>query len=86
MTTTLKDVALRAGASIKTVSNVVHGNVRVTEEKRERVRAALDELNYQPNLPARYLFLLQRSPGAGRHARALRSQVSRSRGCSSGWF
>lgn len=55
MTTTLKDVARRAGVSIKTVSNVVNGNVRVTDEKRQRVLAALDELNYQPNLPARYL-------------------------------
>lgn len=55
MTATLRDVALRAGVSIKTVSNVIHGNVHVTEEKSRRVRAALEELNYQPNLPARYL-------------------------------
>ncbi len=55
MPATLKDVALRAGVSIKTVSNVVHGYTHVTEEMRERVRAALAELNYQPNLPARYL-------------------------------
>jgi DNA-binding LacI/PurR family transcriptional regulator len=55
MVATLKDVAQRAGVSIKTVSNVVHGYAHVTEEMRERVRAALTELNYQPNLPARYL-------------------------------
>lgn len=55
MTVTLKDVAQRAGVSIKTVSNVVHGYIHVTEEMRERVRVALEELNYQPNLPARYL-------------------------------
>ncbi len=55
MTVTLKDVAQRAGVSIKTVSNVVHGHPHVTEEMRERVRAALDDLKYQPNLPARYL-------------------------------
>src|SRR5437588_3215003 len=55
VTATLKDVAQRAGVSIKTVSNVVHGYAHVTEEMRERVRAALEELNYQPNLPARYL-------------------------------
>lgn len=55
MTATLKDVAQRAGVSIKTVSNVIHGNVHVTEEKLQRVRAALEELNYQPNLSARYL-------------------------------
>jgi DNA-binding LacI/PurR family transcriptional regulator len=55
MSATLKDVAHRAGVSIKTVSNVVHGYVHVTDEMRERVQAALEELQYQPNLPARYL-------------------------------
>jgi DNA-binding LacI/PurR family transcriptional regulator len=55
VTATLKDVAQRAGVSIKTVSNVVHGYAHVSEEMRERVRAALEELQYQPNLPARYL-------------------------------
>jgi len=52
---TLRDVALKAGVSIKTVSNVVHGHIHVTEEKQQRVRAAIAELNYLPNLPARYL-------------------------------
>jgi DNA-binding LacI/PurR family transcriptional regulator len=55
MATTLKDVALRAGVSIKTVSNVVNGYPHVKEEMRARVQAVLEELNYQPNLPARYL-------------------------------
>lgn len=55
MAATLKDVAQRAGVSIKTVSNVVHDYEHVTDEVRERVRAALEDLNYQPNLPARYL-------------------------------
>lgn len=55
MTTTLRDVALRAGVSIRTVSNVVSGYQHVTKEKRERVQTALKDLNYQPNLPARYL-------------------------------
>ncbi len=55
MVATLKDVAQRAGVSIKTVSNVVHGYIHVTDEVRERVQMALEELNYQPNLPARYL-------------------------------
>ena len=39
MTATLKDVAQRAGVSIKTVSNVVHDYAHVSEEMRERVRA-----------------------------------------------
>jgi DNA-binding LacI/PurR family transcriptional regulator len=55
VTVTLKDVAQRAGVSVMTVSNVVHGAPHVTKEVRERVLAALEELNYQPNLPARYL-------------------------------
>lgn len=55
MTTTLRDVALRAGVSIRTVSNVVSNYPHVTKEKRERVQTALKDLNYQPNLPARYL-------------------------------
>lgn len=55
MATTLKDVALRAGVSIRTVSNVVNNYPHVTGEKRERVMAAIKELNYHPNFSARYL-------------------------------
>ena len=55
MNTRLKDVADLAGVSIKTVSNVVHGYTHVTSETRQRVQAALEALNYQPNLPARFL-------------------------------
>jgi DNA-binding LacI/PurR family transcriptional regulator len=51
----LSDVALRAGVSVKTVSNVVHGYVHVRPETPARVQAALDELNYRPNLSARSL-------------------------------
>lgn len=55
MVATLKDVAQRTGVSIKTVSNVVNGLGRMSDKTRERVQAALVELQYQPNLPARYL-------------------------------
>lgn len=55
MAATLKDVARRAGVSIRTVSNVVNNYPYVTPEMRERVQVALVELNYQPNLSARYL-------------------------------
>ncbi|GJF30921.1 LacI family transcriptional regulator [Kitasatospora sp. NE20-6] len=51
----LKDVALRAGVSIKTVSNVVNGYQHVTPAMRERVQRAIDELGYRPNLTARHL-------------------------------
>ena len=51
----LRDVADRAGVSIKTVSNVVHGYVHVSSATRTRVQAVLDEMNYRPNLAARTL-------------------------------
>lgn len=50
----LKDVAARAGVSIKTVSNVVNGQ-RVLPDTLERVQRAIDELGYRPNLSARSL-------------------------------
>ena len=51
----LREVAERAGVSIKTVSNVVHDYPHVRPETRARVRAAIDELHYRPNLSARSL-------------------------------
>jgi len=53
---TSRDVAERAGVSPKTVSNVVNGvDARVSKETAERVRRAIAELGYQPNLNARRL-------------------------------
>lgn len=52
---TLKDVARASGVSVMTVSNVVNGRPRVSEETRKRVLAAVDELGYQVNLTARSL-------------------------------
>ncbi|MGP3914932.1 LacI family DNA-binding transcriptional regulator [Nonomuraea sp. 10N515B] len=52
---TLRDVAKRANVSIRTVSNVVNGYAPVSDELRGRVQAALDELDYRPNLIARNL-------------------------------
>ncbi|MEV0096318.1 LacI family DNA-binding transcriptional regulator [Streptomyces sp. NPDC050738] len=51
----LKDVAERAGVSIKTVSNVVRGEIKVADRTRERVLRAIAELDYQPNASARHL-------------------------------
>jgi DNA-binding LacI/PurR family transcriptional regulator len=51
----IKDVALRAGVSVKTVSNVVNGFQFVSDKTRAKVQAALDELDYRPNLSARQL-------------------------------
>lgn len=55
MTVSLKDVAERAGVSIKTVSNVVNNYRHVTPAMRTRVQLAIDELGYRPNLTARHL-------------------------------
>src|SRR4051794_38522627 len=51
----LKDVALRAGVSVRTVSNVVNDFPWVAPETRARVQRAIDELQYRPNAAARQL-------------------------------
>ncbi|SDN21445.1 transcriptional regulator, LacI family [Actinacidiphila guanduensis] len=51
----LKDVAERAGVSVRTVSNVVSNAPAVAPDTRARVRRAIDELGYRPNLAARNL-------------------------------
>lgn len=55
MNATIKDVAKLAGVSFKTVSRVINREPSVGEELRTRVWAAIEELNYQPNLSARQL-------------------------------
>ncbi|GAA1753603.1 MULTISPECIES: LacI family DNA-binding transcriptional regulator [Streptomonospora] len=55
MNISLKDVAARAGVSVKTVSNVVNGYRHVTPATRQRVQQVIDELGYRPNLTARHL-------------------------------
>lgn len=51
----IDDVAARAGVSIKTVSRVMNGEPAVRPVMRERVKAAVAELNYRPNQSARGL-------------------------------
>ena len=51
----MHDVAQLAGVSIKTVSNVIHDYPHVRANTRERVRSAIQELDYRPNLSARGL-------------------------------
>jgi DNA-binding LacI/PurR family transcriptional regulator len=51
----LREVATRAGVSIRTVSNVVNGFERVAPETRARVQKVLEELGYRPNAVARTL-------------------------------
>ena len=55
MAVRLKDVAERAGVSVRTVSNVVNDFHYVAPQTRARVQAAVDELGYRPNTAARQL-------------------------------
>jgi LacI family transcriptional regulator, galactose operon repressor len=48
-TTTISDVADRAGVSVGTVSNVVNRPERVAEDTRRRVREAITKLGWVPN-------------------------------------
>ena len=52
---TMRDVALLAGVSIKTVSNVVNDRPHVRPTTRTRVKDAISELGYRPNFSARGL-------------------------------
>ncbi|MGB3259110.1 MAG: LacI family DNA-binding transcriptional regulator [Ornithinimicrobium sp.] len=49
---TMRDVALRAGVSAKTVSRVLRDDPYVSDKVRERVHAAVAELQYVPNTMA----------------------------------
>ena len=55
MSATIRDVAERAGVSIKTVSRVINNEPFVREVTRQRVLAAIDELGFVVNLSARRL-------------------------------
>src|SRR5690606_37862171 len=52
---TMHDVALHAGVSVMTVSNVVNGRPHVRASTRERVLASIAELGYHVNTTARSL-------------------------------
>jgi len=49
MTTTIEDVARRAGVSIRTVSRVINNRPDVAGSTRERVQQAIADLSYRPN-------------------------------------
>ncbi len=55
MTARLKDVAARAGVSVKTASNVINNYPHITPATRAKVEAAIAELRYRPNMSARQL-------------------------------
>jgi LacI family transcriptional regulator len=53
--TTIKEVAARANVSSATVSHVINGTRFVSDQVREQVLKAMDELGYRPNALARSL-------------------------------
>jgi LacI family transcriptional regulator len=61
---TITDVADLAGVSIGTVSNVLNGNIPVSERRRERVLKVIRELGYSQNMLAQGL-RRKRSPVVG---------------------
>ncbi|MBQ8281870.1 MAG: LacI family DNA-binding transcriptional regulator, partial [Lachnospiraceae bacterium] len=50
MSVTLKDVAALAGVSPSTASRVCKNNPSISKETKERVRRAMEELGYEPNV------------------------------------
>lgn len=55
MRTTIKDVAKRAGVSPSTVTRVIQNSSSISQQTKETVRQAMQELDYHPNLNARSL-------------------------------
>jgi LacI family transcriptional regulator len=64
----MKDVARVAGVSTSTVSHVINNDRFVSEAIRERVEAAVKELNYAPSALARSLKLNQTRTLRASHA------------------
>lgn len=55
MAVTIRDIAVRSGVGIGTVSRVLNGSPKVLEETRKRVLETIAELNYVPSATARSL-------------------------------
>jgi LacI family transcriptional regulator len=51
----MKEIAKRAGVSIRTVSRVVNGQGEISEATVSRIQSIIDELGYRPNQMARGL-------------------------------
>jgi DNA-binding LacI/PurR family transcriptional regulator len=51
----IRDVAREAGVSVQTVSRVVNNKDGISEATRDRVRAIIDTMGYEPNVIARSL-------------------------------
>lgn len=54
--TNIKDVAKKAGVSVTTVSRVMNNRGYISQSTKDKVLAAMEALNYQPNEVAKSLF------------------------------
>src|SRR3954454_17093182 len=52
---TVHEVARIAGVSAATVSRLLNGTAKVSDEKRQVIESVIDQLNYKPNVLARNL-------------------------------
>ncbi len=55
VTASIKDVAIKSGVSVATVSHVINNTRFVADSTREKILAAMEELKYVPNSMARSL-------------------------------
>ncbi|MFC4602027.1 LacI family DNA-binding transcriptional regulator [Cohnella hongkongensis] len=55
MSAKIKDVARAAGVSVTSVSRVINGGEHISEKLENKVRRAIEELNYSPSLIAKSL-------------------------------
>ena len=53
MAVTIKDIAREVGVSPSTVSRVINGTASISEETKEKIYKAMEDLNYHPNSLAR---------------------------------
>lgn len=52
---TIKEVARRAGVSVRTVSRVLNNHPHVADATRQRVLTVIEELDFRPSAAARYM-------------------------------
>ena len=52
---TIKDVANKVGVSVATVSYVLNGKKKISEDTKKKIYEAIEELNYVPNINAQGL-------------------------------
>jgi DNA-binding LacI/PurR family transcriptional regulator len=55
MTTTIKDIAKRVGVNPSTVSRVINGTASISDETKQKILVAMQEMDYHPNSLARSL-------------------------------